>query len=54
MGKSEWIVLAIYAAAGVALWGYAKVMQKKHPVEWAPVILNPDTVTKEQANELID
>ena len=32
--------------------GYAKAMQKKYPVEWAPVVLNPDTVTKEQANEI--
>lgn len=54
MGKSEWIVLLIYAAAGVALWAYAKAMQKKHPAEWAPVVLNPDTVTKEEANALID
>lgn len=52
MGVAEWIVLLIYAAVGVALWGYAKAKQKSHPEEWAPVVLNPDTVTKEEANEI--
>ena len=54
MGTAEWIVLLIYAAAGVVLWGYAKTMQKKHPVEWAPLVLNPDTVSKEEAAALTE
>ena len=52
-GKNEWIVLAIYAAAGIALWAYAKAMQKKDPEGWAPLVLNPDTVSKDEANELV-
>ena len=52
MGAAEWIVLAVYAAVGVVLWGYAKAMQKKNPLDWAPVVLSPDTVTKEEANEI--
>lgn len=52
MGAAEWIVLAIYAAAGLILWGYAKAMQKKNPIDWAPVVLNPDTVTKEEADQI--
>lgn len=53
MGKAEWIVLVIYLAVGLVLWGYAKSMQKKNPAEWAPVVLNPDTVSKEEANEMV-
>lgn len=52
MGTAEWTVLAIYAAVGLVLWGYAKAMQKKKPEEWAPVVLNPDTVTKEEADRI--
>lgn len=52
MGTAEWTVLVIYAAVGLVLWGYAKTMQKKNPAEWAPVVLNPDTVTKEEADRI--
>lgn len=52
MGVAEWIVLVVYGAVGLVLWGYAKRMQKKNPAEWTPVVLNPDTVTKEEAEKI--
>lgn len=44
MNRNAWIVLLIYLAIGVVLWGYAKIMQKKNPDEWQMVITSPDTV----------
>lgn len=44
MDMGAWIVLIIYAVLGILLWIYAKHMQKKDPVNWAPVELSPDTV----------
>ena len=43
-----WVVLIIYAALGVALWAYAKAMQKRDPANWAPVELSPDTVGRQE------
>lgn len=52
MTVGAWIVLAVYAALGVLLWAYAKVQQKKNPVEWAPVVVSPDTVSREDAKSV--
>lgn len=52
MTPGAWIVFVVYAAVGVLLWAFAKSQQKKHPKEWAPVIINPDTVKREKARKL--
>ena len=39
-------MLAVYTVLGFVMWGYAKYRQKKDPIDWAPVVLNPDTVDK--------
>jgi len=36
-------ILGGYFIVGLGLHLYAKSMQKKYPVEWKPIILNPDT-----------
>ena len=48
-----WVVLIIYAALGVALWAYAKAMQKRDPANWAPVELSPDTVAGRRSDKRI-
>ena len=51
MDIGAWIVLAIYGALGVVLWGYAKYHQKIDPIGWAPVELSPDTVDSGDTNQ---
>ena len=51
MDIGAWIVLAIYEALGVVLWGYAKYHQKIDPIGWAPVELSPDTVDSGDTNQ---
>lgn len=52
MTTGAWIVLVIYSALGLVLWAYAKTQQKKYPKEWAPININPDTVSAEEANNI--
>lgn len=54
MDTGAWIVLAIYAVLGVALWAYAKHQQKVDPTGWAPVIISPDTVKDDEQQEMVD
>ena len=46
MNVGAWIVLAVYTVLGFVMWGYAKYQQKNNPLDWEPVVLNPDTVDK--------
>ena len=48
MDKGAWLVLILYAILGVILWAYSKLMEKKDPENWSPVILSPDTIEQEQ------
>ena len=38
------IALLIYFAIGLVLFIYAKLMQKKNPAKWEPIILDYDTL----------
>lgn len=46
MNVGAWIVLAVYTVLGLVMWGYAKYQQKNNPIDWEPIVLNPDTVDK--------
>lgn len=48
MSGASWVLFGIFMIAGIIVWGYAKMQQKKKPMEWAPVVLNPDTVSNEK------
>ncbi len=43
MDGASWMIFLIYLVAGVLVWGYAMLQQKKNPKDWAPVVINPDT-----------
>ena len=42
------LVLGIYFSGGILMWIYAKIMQKKKPVEWKKIIISPDTDISEE------
>lgn len=42
------LVLGIYFSGGIFMWIYAKIMQKKKPVEWKKIIISPDTDISEE------
>ncbi len=40
------LIIGVYFAIGIGLYVYAKIMQKKHPIEWAPKLLGPSDITE--------
>ncbi len=47
MNINAWLVLLLYFLIGAAFWLYARLMQKKSPQKWKPVIINPDVTNDE-------
>lgn len=50
MDQTSWVLFVIFVIAGIFVWSYTKIQQKKNPDAWAPVVLNPDTVSKQEAD----